>query len=108
MNLKINKFDEIWTADRIRLGLAERIYHREEDVNPDLELYSSYLEIESFDLGYNYYIPFDFIHDDHDAEGIELTVTFEAVQKNTWSRMPFFIAHGEARIEELPAASSNH
>ena len=107
MNLKINKLDEVWTADHIRLGLAERIFHRDEGVNPDLELYGSYLEIENFDLGYNYYIPFDFFHDDHDSEGIELAVTFKDVQKNTWSRMPNFVARGEARIEELPVASSS-
>jgi hypothetical protein len=106
MNLKINKFDEIWTADRLRLGLAERIYHREEGVNPDLELYSSYLEIDNFDLGYNIYVPLDFIRD-HEAKGIELTVTFEDVQKNTWARTPNFIAHGEARMEELPETSSS-
>ncbi len=106
MNLKINKLDEVWTADHIRLGLAERIFHREEGVNPDLELYGSYLEIENFDLGYNIYVPLDFIHD-HETMGVGITVTFEDVQRNTWSRTPNFIAHGEARTEELPETSSN-
>jgi hypothetical protein len=106
MNLKINKLDEVWTADHIKLGLAERVFHREEGVNPELELYGSYLEIENFDLGTNTYVPLDFIHE-HNTKGIELTVTFEDVQKNTWSRMPHFIAHGEARTEELPELRSS-
>lgn len=106
MNLKINKLDEVWTADHIKLGLAKRVFHREQGVNPGLELYASYLKIGNFDLGTNIYVPIDFIHD-RDSNGIELTVTFEDVQKNTWSRMPHFIAHGEARREELPEASSS-
>ena len=107
MNLKFNKLEEVWTADNIRLGLAEKVYHREEGVNPDLELYASYLEIENFDLGSNFYVPVDFISDhDEEIRGIKLTVTFADVQKNTWSRMPHFIAHGDARVEELPQAGA--
>ena len=108
MKLKINKLEEVWTADNKRLGLAERVYHRDEGANPELELYESYLEIENFDLGSNFYVPFDFISD-HDEEfrGIKLTVTFNDVQKKTWSRMPHFIAHGEARTEELPKAGAS-
>ena len=102
MNLKINKLEEVWTADKVRLGLADRVFHRNEGVNPDLELYEAYLVIENFDLGSNFYVPVDFISDhDEETRGIKLTVTFAEVLKNTWSRMPHFIALGDARREEL-------
>ena len=103
MDLKINKLDEVWTADKVRLGLADKVYRREEDVDPRLELYESYLEVENFDLGYTYYVPFEFIKPSTEGqEAIQLTVDFKEVLEKTWSRIPHFVARAAAKIEGLP------
>ena len=102
MNLNIHKLEEVWTADGKKVGLAEKIYHRVKGADPELELYESYLEIENFELGSSFFVPFDFIRNDEvQTERIELAVTFDDVHRNTWTRMPFFVAHGEAREETL-------
>jgi len=108
MNLNIHKLEEVWTADGKKLGLAEKIYHRVKAAEPELELYESYLEIENFELGSSFFVPFDFIRNDEvQTERIELAVTFDDVHRNTWTRMPFFVAHGEAREEALSEPASD-
>lgn len=104
MELNINKFEEMWTADGKKLGLARYVFHREDEINPDLQLYASYLEVQDFEYGEAFYIPTDFIADrDSETGKISLTVNYDEAMKRTWFRMPDFVAHGESRKEELPS-----
>ena len=101
--MKFKKYDKVVTADDIVLGDLLRIHHREEDVNPELQLYASYLEVWSIDLGGHSFIPTDFI-DEYDAAArtVYITETLNTVQQETWDRAPNFVAGRKSRREELP------
>lgn len=105
MELKLKKSDEIWTKDDQYLGQAHHLNHRTKDVNPKLQLYGSYLYVVAFDMGDDFHIPTDFIEGrDPETDRVKLKVTMKEVMKRTWTRLPDFIVHGEAELEELPAA----
>lgn len=100
--MEIHKLDEVWTADSQKLGVAHHLYHNLGEVNPDLQLYASYLEVESFDFGDDYYLPTDFITGRDPATGrVHLDVTLKQVMEATWFRRPDCIVRGQARQEEL-------
>lgn len=114
--MTINKRDQVFTEDNRLLGAANRLYHRIEEVRPELKHYETYLLVESFTVGNSFYVPTDFISD-HDPQSgdIRLAVTAKKVENKTWTRRPDFILHGEARQEELveqqqdaPKAVANH
>jgi hypothetical protein len=103
MTPQIRKHDEVWTADNIRLGVAHQLVHRTGDINPQLQLYATYLRVKNFELGQGYYVPTDFIAGRDPATGqIRLTLPFKTVTARTWTRMPQFVLSGLARMEELP------
>ncbi|MBK8901597.1 MAG: hypothetical protein IPM53_10475 [Anaerolineaceae bacterium] len=104
-NSPFKKYDRVITADGVKLGELLRIHHRLDDVNPDLRLYASYLEVWSLDFAGHFYIPADYI-DDYDADGgtIYLTDTMRTVQTETWDRTPSFIAGRKSQRQELPTA----
>ena len=103
MDFDIKRLDEVWTADSKKLGLAQHLYHRQDEANPALLLYASYLEVEDYDYGENYFVPTDFIVDQLPVSGrIELDVTMDEVMKRTWVRMPDFIILGKSSEEPLP------
>ncbi|MCB0540058.1 MAG: hypothetical protein KDE33_21250, partial [Bacteroidetes bacterium] len=84
------------------IGHALRLHHRQNDVNPDLKLYGSYLELFSIPFGGATYIPTDFIRDYDPADNkLLLSVTLKDIAKETWNRMPLFIAHRQTTIEPL-------
>ena len=99
----MRKLDAIWTSDDQKLGLAQRLFHRLEDAEPENLLFETYLEIENYDLGSNYFVPTDFIDVSEGTEA-ELVVnkTFQEIQELTWFRMPAFVAAGKGREESLP------
>lgn len=102
----INKDDTVITQDGVELGTARVLYHRDPaTVNPDLLWYASYLEVENLDYGDNYFVPTEYIVG-HDAgtKRLTLSVSFHKVLDLTWTRQPDFVAHGQAAVEELPAA----
>ncbi|WP_420631237.1 hypothetical protein [Candidatus Leptofilum sp.] len=101
--MEFKKYDTVVTADDVDLGELLRIHHREEDVNPELRLYASYLEVWSIELGGHIYIPTDYI-DEHDAANriIYITEMLSTVQQETWDRAPSFVAGRQSRKEELP------
>lgn len=102
MDFTISKLEEVWTADDKKLGVANAVYHRLEGVNPELKYYASYLHVQNFDYGDDYYIPTDFIDGrDQESGKLSLTKTFQQILENTWTRMPEFILHGNGRIEKL-------
>lgn len=101
--MQFKKYDKVVTADDVDLGELLRIHHREEDINPLLKLYASYLEIWSMEFGGHSYVPTDFIDEYDEASGIVyLAVTMDTVQQETWDRAPNFIAGRKSRREELP------
>lgn len=103
MDFTINKLEEVWSADDKKLGVANALYHRLEGVNPDLGYYASYLHVQNFDYGDDYYIPTDFVKGRDGKTGLlMLQTTFQKVLENTWTRMPEFILHGSSQIEKLP------
>ncbi len=103
MELVIEKLDEVWTADEQKLGLAQHLYFREEGIDPLLQLYESYIEVENYEFGEVFYVPFDFVISRSDEEArIHLSATFAEALSHTWARMPHFVALGEGRKEDLP------
>ena len=103
MELVIGKLDEVWTTDEQKLGLAQHLYFREEGIDPDLQFYESYIEVENYDWGSVFYVPTDFVSGRSDQDHrIRLSVTFSEALEQTWTRMPHFVAHGEGRKEDLP------
>lgn len=103
MELTLKESDEIWTKDGEHLGQAHRLYHRSEGIDPDLQLYASYLYVVSFGSGDDYYVPTDFIDGrEDDTDRVILTVPMQEVLDQTWSREPDFIARGKAVTEALP------
>ncbi len=102
MELTISKLEEVWTADDKKLGVANAIYHRLEGINPELKYYASYLHVQNFDYGDDYYIPTDFIEGrDEETGRLSLNRKFQEVLENTWTRMPEFVLQGNGRIEKL-------
>ena len=100
MGIKI--LDQVFTKDKRHLGVAQRLYHRTSDIRPEWEYYATYLLVESFALGDDFYVPTDFVAGRDPQTGhIMLNVTERKVENNTWTRRPDFILRGEARPEEL-------
>jgi len=102
-NMPYKKYDKVVTADDVGLGELMRIHHRQEDINPELQLYASYLEVWSINFGGHIYVPTEFIDEyDEAASTISLTETKHIVQQETWDRMPSFIAGRKSQRQELP------
>ncbi|MCI0394894.1 MAG: hypothetical protein L0332_17090 [Chloroflexi bacterium] len=105
MELDIKRLEEVWTADNKKLGLAQSLFHRLGGVDPELGFYDTYLEVENFEYGDDYYVPTDFIKGRDPKTGrVMLSISLQKVMERTWSRLPDFVAHGQARKELLPAA----
>lgn len=103
MGVEIKKQDEVWTADDHKLGIAQQLFHRTDDVNPALRLYATYLEVEDYEFGEHYYVPTDFIIDRHSDTGrISLSKKRADAMQLTWFRMPDFVAQGKYHKETLP------
>ena len=106
-SMDFKKYDEIITADEIPLGELLRIHHRQEEVNPQLRLYASYLEIWSLKFAGRYFVPTDYIDEYDEAAGIVyLTEILSTVQQETWDRTPNFIAGRKSQRQELPSQES--
>lgn len=100
----LKKFADVVTADGHPLGGAMRFFHRPEgEVNPELRLYGTYLEIQSVELGGPSFIPTDFIAEyDGRTNRVTLAADFKMVVDELWNRTPDFVARGRAGVEELP------
>ena len=102
MATEFKKRDEVWTADEQKLGLALQLFHRTDEVNPALQLYASYLEVDDFDYGEIFYVPTDFVAERQPETGrILLSKKRDDATKLTWFRMPDFVAQGRSRKESL-------
>ena len=101
----IKKYAQVFTADEVNVGRAIRLHHRTDDINPDMRLYASYLESNSIQMGGSIYIPTEFIDGvDPEANSIWLSVNLSTVKRETWDRIPDFIAHRTNKIEEFEEA----
>jgi len=103
VELTINEFDQVWTSDGFKLGAA-RCWHyrREEEVNPEEQLYARYLEVESFELGDSFYVPADYIVGyDEAGDKLLLDASLKVVMNRTWTRTPDFVARKQGRIVPL-------
>ncbi|HSM55886.1 MAG TPA: hypothetical protein VK879_07000 [Candidatus Sulfomarinibacteraceae bacterium] len=100
--MEINKLDQVYTKDHHHLGVAHRLYHRTHDVRPGWKHYATYMLVQSFVQGDDFYVPTDFVAGRDSQTGhIVLTVTEKDVETKTWTRLPDFVLHGEASSEEL-------
>lgn len=99
---QLKKYTEVVTSDDYLLGTALRIYHRQDEINPDLKLYAAYLDVSSRELGTHFYIPTEFIREYSTANGrLVLSVPLSGVEEEQWSRNPTFIAGHLESIEDL-------
>lgn len=102
-DVPFKKYDKVVTGDDVTLGELVRIHHRQDEINPELKLYASYLEVWSIGFGGHVYIPTDFIDAYDEAAGIVyLTETKQTVQQESWDRTPSFIAGRKSQRQELP------
>ena len=105
MELNVNKLDEVWTADEKKLGRAQNLFHRLDDINPDLQLYASYLVVENYEYGEVFYVPTDFFSEpQEESQRLTLSLTRDQILQRTWFRMPNFVASDLARKESLDEA----
>jgi hypothetical protein len=100
MDTSIAKLEEVWTADGQRLGQAASLYHRLEEVDPELELYGQYLEVCNLEIGDNYFVPMGFLRRDGAGGRLVTTVKLQEVLERTWTRQPDFVFSGKGRREE--------
>ena len=106
MYTRLQAFDEVWSADGQKLGVARSLHHRpEEQVDVDARLYPVYLEVESFEMGDDFFIPVHYLEArDSDNEQVIVGLKLKEIMNRTLSRMPDFVAKMEGRVEKLPKA----
>lgn len=102
---ELKKGAQVMTADAQLLGKALALHHRPADeINPDLKLYASYLEIPNLLVGSHFFVPVDFVSAyDPQAFEVSLSVPMSAVMNETWDREPSFIAGNLDEAERLPS-----
>lgn len=101
---ELKKYTDVFTTDGEDLGVTLRYFHRSpEEVDPELRLYRTYLEVQSVELGGSVFIPSEFV-DDYDPARNRLVVaaSLRQVEDALWNRQPDFIARGWGVPEELP------
>ncbi len=103
----LRKYATVVTKDEDDVGLAMRLHLRpSDDVNPDLKLYASYLEIQTIELGGTAFIPMEYVSMvDPIEQRVMLDATLATVKDQVWNRKPDFIARGLNTRVELPASA---
>ena len=105
MQEKVHKNDKVQTVDGRYVGTAFSLHHRQEDIDPELELYAVYLKTWNEQMGDWFFIPTNFIQGvDPKERMVTLSVDFATVKKETWNRLPDFIA----RAQDLEVELANH
>ena len=100
---QLKKYTPVWTADDQELGNALRLRHRQTDIDPEMKLYESYLEVYSMEIGTRDFVPCDFIASfDPEIPRVTLAVPMQTVMAELWDREPTFIAGRQDLTEELP------
>lgn len=103
MESEIKHLDMVFTKNDEKLGKAIALFSRREDdeVNPALKLYGTYLEIANEDLGDVFFVPTDFIASTA-AGKVNLSIDMKTIQTETFTRKPQFVAWGHAVKQDLP------
>ncbi|MFW6068192.1 MAG: hypothetical protein ACOC9E_01275 [Chloroflexota bacterium] len=107
MEISVRDRDEVWSSDNFKLGVARAIHYRPpEEVNPEEQLYAAYLEVVSYELGDDLFVPAEFLGE-REASNSRLTlkVPLKVVMKRTWWRAPEFVAKGLGREVRLETVS---
>lgn len=107
MEISVRDRDEVWSSDNFKLGVARAIHYRpSEEVNPEEQLYAAYLEVVSYELGDDLFVPAEFLGE-REASNSRLTVTvpLKVVMQRTWWRAPEFVAKGQGREVRLESLS---
>jgi hypothetical protein len=97
----MHKNISVYTEDDVLLGEVIRILHRVGEVDPDLALYESYMNIWDITSGQRVYIPTDYI-DEEQPDRIDLWIDLAEVKHEFWGRIPPFVAGRRYKVEELP------
>lgn len=107
MEISVRDRDEVWTSDNYKLGVARALhYRRPEDVNPEEQLYAVYLEVVSYELGDDLFIPTEFLAEREETnKRVTVEVPLKVVMQRTWWRAPEFAANGLGREVRLSAVS---
>lgn len=101
---ELKKYADVYTSDGEHLGVTMRFHHRPpENVDPELRLYRTYLEVQSVEMGGPVYIPTVFIGDyDPATNRLIVNASMNEAEEALWNRKPDFIARGLSVREELP------
>lgn len=95
------KFHEpVITKDGEKLGVAQRLYIKQDDEEVETQTVESHLKVFDFATGDDYYIPTGYI-DARDSEGVKLSIKFQTVLNRSYSRLPRYIAYESMTVTEL-------
>lgn len=107
MEISVRERDEVWSSDGFKLGVARAIHYRPpKEVNPEEQLYATYLEVVSYELGDDLFVPAEFLGE-REASNSRLTlkVPLKVVMHRTWWRAPEFVAKALGREVPLESVS---
>ena len=92
----------VYTADDALLGQAICLYRQPDtaQINPDLKLYATYLQVANTALGDSFFIPTDFVVK-AESSLVQLSLTMKEIEHETFSRRPMFVAMGHTAREAL-------
>lgn len=100
----MHKGDRVEMVDGRLLGTALSLHHRQDNINPELKLFATYLKVWSEEISDEFFIPTDFVQTIAPQEKlIILSVDFDTIKHNTWNRLPDFVARAQDVEVELPA-----
>jgi hypothetical protein len=91
----------VYTDDDVLLGEVIRILHRTGEIDPELALYESYMNIWDVHSGQRVFVPTDFI-DSEQPDRVNLWIDLAEVKHEFWGRIPPFVAGRRFTVEELP------
>lgn len=109
MEISVRDRDEVWSRDDFKLGVARAIHYRPpEEVNPEEQLYAVYLEVVSYELGDDLFVPTEFLGERDETSGrVTVTVPLKVIMKRTWWRAPEFVAKGQGKAVRLSTLPEN-
>lgn len=105
MEISVRDRDEVWSSDNFKLGVARALHYRPPgEVNPQEQLYAVYLEVVSYELGDDLFVPIEFLGERDATNGRnKVKASLKAIMQRTWWRAPEFVAKGLGRVVRLSA-----
>lgn len=106
MMKELYKDDNVETQDGRFLGTAYSIHHRQHNIDPSQQRHATYLKVWHKAKGTWLFIPTSSIENiDASTRCVRLSVDSATVLKQTWGRLPEFIANAEDIEIELAKRS---